>query len=165
MEFTIKASGALNMRPSAFKHLVGKNVSTVENDIMRPAREIVKKPIPDGASGILKAIQFQRATIGNLAFSISTSHPLAVFVEERTKPHEIRAKGKALRFAVKGKVVFAKSVHHPGTKGKYSWLQAWDFVQATFQPGVQQAVDAAFNGQPYNGGGSVSRTAPTAIKI
>ncbi|MBI3654066.1 MAG: hypothetical protein HY231_23800 [Acidobacteria bacterium] len=165
MEFTVKASGALNMRPSAFNHLVGKNISTAENDTMRPAREIVKKPIPDGASGILKATKFERATIANLAFSISNKHPLIEYVEEKTKPHVIQAKNKkSLAFKGKGGMVFAKKVNHPGTKGKHSFLHAWEFVQAVFQPSCQQAVDAAFEGRAYNGG-AVSRASPTVIKI
>src|SRR5687768_13626766 len=131
MEFIVTASGALNMRPSSFKHLVGKNVSTAENDIMRPAREIVKKPIPDGASGILKATKFERATIAKLDFSISNAHPLFEYVEEKTRPHVIEAKGKKpLAFKVKGKLVFARRVNHPGTPGKHSFLHAWEFVQS-----------------------------------
>jgi hypothetical protein len=176
MEFTIKASGALNMRPSAFKHLIGKNVSTAENDTMRTARDIVKKPIPDGASGILKATKFERATIANLQFSVSNRHPLFEYVEEKTKPHVILPKSKAtivggkrkggvLAFKGKGGTVFATKVNHPGTPGKHSFLHAWEFVQAVFQPSVQQAVDAAFEGNSYSGGGSVSRTAPTVIRI
>lgn len=176
MEFTVKASGALNMRPGPFKHLVNKNVSTAENDVMRPARDIAKKPIPDGASGILKATRFERATMAKLETRLENKHPLIGFVEERTKPHVIapktkpkivggKRKGGVLAFKGKGGTVFATKVNHPGTKGKYSFLHAWEFFQATLQPSVQQAVDAAFMGQPFNSGGAVSRTAPTAIRI
>lgn len=38
------------------------------------------------------------------------------FVIEGTRPHIIRAKGKALHFIWKGKERFYKAVHHPGTK-------------------------------------------------
>jgi len=165
IEFTVKASGALNMRPSAFTHLVNRNVSTAENDTMRPARDIVKKPIPDGASGIVKATSFERATIGKLETSVKNAHPLMPYIEEDTKPHVIEAKNKkSLAFKVKGQLIFAKKVNHPGTKGKYSFLHAWEFFQATFQPSVQDAVDAAFEGRGY-GSAAVSRTSPTAIRI
>jgi hypothetical protein len=41
----------------------------------------------------------------------------APYIEEGTRPHVIRARrGKALRFVVDGRVVYAKEVHHPGTK-------------------------------------------------
>lgn len=40
----------------------------------------------------------------------------AVFVNEGTRPHVIRAKGAALTFTIQGRRVFAKSVQHPGTE-------------------------------------------------
>jgi len=43
--------------------------------------------------------------------------PYAVFVEKGTRPHIIRpVRARALRFQVGGEIVFAKLVHHPGTK-------------------------------------------------
>jgi len=41
----------------------------------------------------------------------------AIFVEEGTMPHLIEpVAAQALRFEIGGRVVFAKYVHHPGTK-------------------------------------------------
>jgi hypothetical protein len=166
MQFTVKASGALNMRPSAFRHLASKNISTAENDTGRTSRDIVKKPIPDGTSGILKATKFELATIGKLEFSIRNAHTLFGYVEEKTKPHVITPKNKkALVFAGKGGMVFARRVNHPGTPGKHSFRQGWEFVRAVFKPSVQQAIDAAFEGRAYSGGGAIGRSAPTAIRI
>src|ERR1043165_8257478 len=122
MEFEIQASGALNMRPAAFKHLVGKNISSAENDTGRAARDIVKRPIPDGASGIVKATRFECATIAKLDFKVENKHPLIEYVEEKTKPHEIVPKNKkALAFTVKGQHVITRKVKHPGTTGKHSF--------------------------------------------
>jgi len=40
-----------------------------------------------------------------------------VYVEYGTPPHDIRPRtGKALKFEINGKTVFASVVHHPGTK-------------------------------------------------
>jgi hypothetical protein len=40
-------------------------------------------------------------------------------VHNGTRPHIIRpTRAKALRFTIGGRVVYAKVVHHPGTKGK-----------------------------------------------
>lgn len=40
-------------------------------------------------------------------------------VNDGTRPHIIRPKrAKALRFRVGGKVVFARIVHHPGTRAR-----------------------------------------------
>ena len=45
--------------------------------------------------------------------------PYAKFVEYGTKPHDIYpTKAQALRFMVGGEAVFAKVVHHPGTKAQ-----------------------------------------------
>ena len=42
----------------------------------------------------------------------------AGFVNDGTAPHIIRPRrAQALRFVVGGRVVFAKVVHHPGTRG------------------------------------------------
>jgi len=44
----------------------------------------------------------------------------AGFVNDGTRAHKIRARNaKALRFNVGGKIVFVKSVNHPGTKGDH----------------------------------------------
>jgi len=49
----------------------------------------------------------------------------AVFLEWGTRPHKIRArKARALRFAVGGKVLFRKSVNHPGTKPYKTFYRA-----------------------------------------
>lgn len=38
------------------------------------------------------------------------------YVVEGTRPHDIRPKGNALVFKIGGKTIFARVVHHPGTK-------------------------------------------------
>src|SRR5262245_5841986 len=45
----------------------------------------------------------------------------APFVEEGTRPHQIRPKraGGVLRFKVGGRVVYARIVNHPGTKATH----------------------------------------------
>ena len=49
--------------------------------------------------------------------SVSANASYARFVEEGTRPHEIRPiNGRLLVFQVRGKTVFTPLVHHPGTK-------------------------------------------------
>jgi hypothetical protein len=43
----------------------------------------------------------------------------ALPVETGTRPHQIRARGKALRFTVGGRVIYAPEVNHPGTRGAH----------------------------------------------
>ncbi|HEX8185438.1 MAG TPA: hypothetical protein VF747_11820 [Blastocatellia bacterium] len=96
--------------------------------------------------------------MSTLLASVSTEHPLARVVEEKTDPHEIRPRNsvsdmvagtahKALRFKVKGKVVFAKKVNHPGTPGKYSWKAADDYVERHLPAHIKMAVDATIDGR------------------
>lgn len=45
------------------------------------------------------------------------------FLDEGVKPHTIRPRNaKALRFIVGGRVVFARVVHHPGTRKHMGWF-------------------------------------------
>lgn len=48
---------------------------------------------------------------------IESSHPATMYVIKGTRPHVIRPRyRKALKFRVQGRTVFARVVHHPGTK-------------------------------------------------
>lgn len=48
---------------------------------------------------------------------IESSHPATMFVINGTRPHLIRPRTRqVLKFNVKGRTVFARLVHHPGTK-------------------------------------------------
>ena len=55
--------------------------------------------------------------VGNGQASIIANASYAKFVEEGTRPHEIRPiNGRLLVIQVNGKTVFTPLVHHPGTK-------------------------------------------------
>lgn len=48
---------------------------------------------------------------------VESNHPATMFVIRGTRKHIIRPRyRKALRFQIRGRTVFAKIVHHPGTK-------------------------------------------------
>lgn len=48
---------------------------------------------------------------------IESSHPATMYVIKGTRPHIIRPRyRKVLKFKMSGRTVFAKVVHHPGTK-------------------------------------------------
>lgn len=48
---------------------------------------------------------------------IESTHDATMYVIKGTRPHIIRPRyRKALKFNLKGRTVFAKVVHHPGTK-------------------------------------------------
>ena len=148
IKFEIKTTGLLNGKPSEFEHLLRKNISAAENGTIRAARDLARKPIPDGAAKIRTSIKVTPSTIARLETSVQTSHPLMRYIEEPTRPHIIRPKNKkALAFTVRGKHYIVKEVHHPGTKGKHSFEQAWRYFQDSFEPTVGLAISAAFEGQ------------------
>ncbi|QDN64445.1 hypothetical protein [Streptomyces sp. S1D4-14] len=58
-----------------------------------------------------------KGSLANPVGIVMVDHPAASYVLNGTRPHEIPAKpGGVLRFKWKGKVVYFKSVQHPGTK-------------------------------------------------
>lgn len=50
--------------------------------------------------------------------TITSTHPATIYVVNGTRPHIIRPRrpGGVLRFTIGGRVVYARLVHHPGTK-------------------------------------------------
>ena len=175
-ELHVGARGALKEPPEKINRLMKKNISTAINDSFRPAWDMVRNPIPKGPSGLYTSIKFQRATIAHLEARIHSNHPLVDLVENPTAAHEIKPRGsvsdmvagtarKALRFKVKGKMVFAARVHHPGTKGKRSWQAATNFLRAVLQPSVQQAIEAAIAGREYVSGAKVYAGPGVAIPM
>lgn len=65
-----------------------------------------------------------QGSVANPLGIVMVDHPAASFVLHGTPDHEIVAKGGALKFKWKGKLVFFKRVHHPGTKPNNFLLRA-----------------------------------------
>jgi hypothetical protein len=69
--------------------------------------------------------RFGRFEVG---FTIQATTPQASYTNDGTRPHIIRPRrARALRFRVGGRVVYARVVHHPGTRATH-WF---DRVVAT----------------------------------
>lgn len=67
----------------------------------------------------------------------STNTGYGLFVDQPTQPHFIRPKiGQFLRFMIDGRMVYARQVYHPGTKGNF-------FIQRTLDIVVPQLSDLA----------------------
>ncbi len=57
-------------------------------------------------------------------------HFSANFVDAGTKPHEERAKRQAMSFALGGKTMFARKVHHRGSKAqRFKRAAAWEALR------------------------------------
>ena len=70
----------------------------------------------------------------------------APMVEFGTKPHDIEPKkGKALRFKGRGGFVFAKIVHHPGTKGQHPAERGLEVAKPRILREFTAAIDRVLN--------------------
>lgn len=87
-----------------------------------------------------------RSTIGSSRFGLNGEVHVGGagrFLENGTKPHDIRAKsGGMLRFVVNGSVRFARVVHHPGTAERPFMSQARDAGLQAAEYGAVYFIDA-----------------------
>jgi hypothetical protein len=93
-----------------------KNARETANRIA--ARAKVLAPVDTGrlraSIKVTRTVSFRGPT-----YTVGTNVTYAPMVETGTKPHIIRPKSKkVLRFKVGGQTVYARVVHHPGTKPK-----------------------------------------------
>jgi hypothetical protein len=64
-------------------------------------------------------VEARRTLTLRSVYTIGSDVFYAPFVNDGTRPHIIRPRrGQALRFRVGGQVVFARVVHHPGTRAR-----------------------------------------------
>lgn len=69
---------------------------------------------------------------------------VSTFLENGTRPHEIRAnRAGALRFVINGRTVFARVVHHPGTAERPFMRHARDVGERTLEYGLDFFVTEA----------------------
>ncbi len=120
---------------SLIKIDVKKSIAQMDRQVEEAAKAMVdelsskalselqsRSPVKTGA---LRS-SFSRIVEGSSARIVSSSSYVMI-VERGSRPHAIVAKdAKALHFFIGYKEVFAKSVQHPGTKGKF-------FIQATIE--------------------------------
>lgn len=78
-------------------------------------------PVDKGTLKRARRVSGIRST--QTGYSVDVSYPgvpQAGFTEDGTRPHTIRAKrARALRFVVGGRTVYARVVHHPGTRAQH----------------------------------------------
>jgi hypothetical protein len=82
---------------------------------VRRAEEAARRLAPGSMKvGISSRVDRQR---GEITGYVTSSHPATIYVIKGTRPHVIRpVRAQALRFTVGGRVVYARIVHHPGTR-------------------------------------------------
>ena len=90
-------------------------LETVARQVMNRAK--VLAPVDTGRLRASIRIESRRLLSLRSVYTIGSDVSYADMVHNGTRPHTIRPRNKqALRFRIGGRVVFAKVVHHPGTK-------------------------------------------------
>ena len=116
---------------SAFWNLVEKSTSLAERIIREAAgraEEFIRERAPRRTGRLIRSIS---STIeGNRAL-VGVKVDYARFLEWGTRPHEIRPRhAGALRFVIRGRVIFAKRVWHPGVRPRLFVLSAAEALRA-----------------------------------
>jgi hypothetical protein len=154
LSYTQDKTGVLKAGSAKLRNQLTNNASAMLNDLGRGARDRVRKPLTKHTGDSLyNSVKVQLATKANLTVKTYTQSATAVLRELDTKAHVIKPKkaGGVLAFIPKRgrNVVFAKLVHHPGTKGTHSWQYANLQFKMRIPFAVKQMFDQTFQLKPY----------------
>jgi len=119
-------AGRIQLDPAAVRVTVSRLAS---RDVARVAREVearAKQLAPVDTGRLRSSITVRPSlSLRGPSVRVSADVSYATYVENGTRPHEIRPRRrKALKFKVGGRTVFATVVHHPGTKGVHFMARA-----------------------------------------
>jgi hypothetical protein len=115
----VAAKTNVKLDQAAIRRMGARANGPVMTDMERRRRNVTRKArqlAPPGMKRFLKGGIITRN--GRQVLTVDNTHPAAIFVIKGTKKHIIRPKkkGGVLVFNSKGTKVFARIVHHPGTK-------------------------------------------------
>lgn len=92
------------------------------NELEAAARQVMNRakilaPVDTGRLRASIRIESRRTALLRSRYTIGSDLSYAPMVHDGTRPHIIRPKrAQALKFKIGGRTVFAKVVHHPGTR-------------------------------------------------
>ena len=90
------------------------NIKQLIQNLAEYAERTMRSEAPERTGGLKSSI---KRKVKGYSAEIGPEAPYSIFVELGTRPHVITpVYAHALRFEVGGEIVFAKLVHHPGTK-------------------------------------------------
>lgn len=82
-------------------------------------RAKVLAPVDTGRLRASIRIESRRTFTFRSVYTVGSDLEYAAAVHDGTRPHQIRPKtARALRFRIGGRIVYARVVNHPGTRGK-----------------------------------------------
>lgn len=128
IEFTFKGIGQLHEVKWRYRRgdkQVRRMLRAAMTNVARYWRMAVWGRTPKRTGRLAKGIREKVRVRGHTVVGILDSEaPYTMFVENDTRPHVIRPRrARALRFLVGNRVVFARRVRHPGTKGKHMFRE------------------------------------------
>lgn len=92
-------------------------LETASRQVVNRAK--VLAPVDTGRLRASIRVEARRTFTLRTVFTIGSDVEYAAMVNDGTRPHLIRPRNKqVLRFQVGGRVVYARVVHHPGTKAR-----------------------------------------------
>jgi hypothetical protein len=118
IEFKISAPGlqAAEQRFSQAGRIYREELATGARAASQILQKATEREAP-GSIGESITVVTEPALHGVRMWAESRDKPYVRYVVEGTRAHEIRPRvAKALRFVYQGRVVFARSVQHPGTQ-------------------------------------------------
>jgi HK97 gp10 family phage protein len=101
---------------------IPEQVRSVLEDLTRETYEKAVQYAPERTGFLRRNI---RMSVEGLTGRVISQAPYSAYVEFGTRPHMIfPRRARALRFEVGGRTVFARYVHHPGTRGQFFMRRA-----------------------------------------
>ena len=83
------------------------------------SRAKVPAPVDTGRLRASIRIESRRTLTLRSVYTVGSDVEYAAMVHDGTRPHTIRPKNaQVLRFRIGGRIVYAKVVHHPGTRAR-----------------------------------------------
>lgn len=101
---------------------------------------------------IKKGWKLSTRTVSILGITVFNEEPLALWVEEPTKPHIIRARVKKALFW-EGAAHPVRGVQHPGTPGKHRLPQLLEHLGRAFEAQIAKRVTPLLEGADTSPGG------------
>ena len=117
IHFDVKGADELQRNLDKAGHRAKPLLRRALKAIGRRGVTLLRNFAPHDTGKLARSIHYSVTGADNLRVHLFDRVPYGKFVISGTRPHLIEARNaKALRFTVGGRVVFAKSVQHPGTK-------------------------------------------------
>lgn len=110
----VKDARAWNTLTKQHTGLIGQYVHKITNRLVA----LAKAQVGVKTAKLQKSIKGNVSTgAGGISSMVGSDNPIALMHHEGTRPHIITPRrAHTLRFASRGRIVYTKIVHHPGTK-------------------------------------------------